>query len=53
MLEKEKYTSYTTACLLVFTHVFCHMCVEILLKGTGHDLTKTCYDLFICFHVNI
>ena len=32
-LEKENYTSHTVACLTLFTHIFCHNCVENLLKG--------------------
>ena len=32
-VEKEKYTSHTIACLMVFKHAFCHTRVEKLLKG--------------------
>ena len=33
ILEKGKYTSHIIAHLTVFTHAFCHMHVENLLKG--------------------
>ena len=33
ILEKEKYTSQTTACLMLFTCAFCHLGVKNLLKG--------------------
>ena len=33
ILEKEKYTSHTIACLTVFMCVFCYTCVKNLLEG--------------------
>ena len=32
ILGKGKYKSHTIACLIIYTHAFCHICDENLLK---------------------